>query len=169
MSDNSTPDVFQKPVAKDEGSNTWHDPETGEVERGRWMLVGFKGKNEFKDFWMANMLAFEEHAELRLPARTLWVRDLLYGLLEFENWIKVDRQAIAKRLKLRPENVSREITKLTKMGFLLKGNRSCGSFSYKLNPDIGWRGKAVEHKTAISQRDAKLEQLGATLIEGGLS
>jgi len=63
----------------------------------------------------------------------------LLGNMDFENWIQVTQESIAKELGMERTNVTKAIKKLSKKGIIEVAKRGRMNI-YRLNPDIAWRG-----------------------------
>ena len=128
------------------------DLETGEVMMGVPVWVGAKSSPYGSRWFMANqeaLLAIARDKELTAePYRVLMV---LFGKLDFENWIHIAQNEIAETLCMQRSHVSRIIKLLEHKGILLRGPKIGRSHSYRLNPHYGGKGKVT---SSIEQRSS---------------
>lgn len=73
------------------------------------------------------------------------------AVIDYENYLKVPTKEIAEALGIQPQNVSRSLSKLCEYGIILKGAKSGRSYTYRLNPHVGFKGKAKNQKDAIDE------------------
>lgn len=73
------------------------------------------------------------------------------AVVDFENYLKVPTKEIAEELGIQPQNVSRSLAKLCDYGILLRGAKSGRSYTYRLNPHVGFKGKAKNQKDAVDE------------------
>lgn len=117
---------------------------------------------------MAMQEAFTYLAKLNLPQEQMRVLMLMMGKLDFENWIRVSQAELADELGMKRPNVSKAIKLLVEKGILHKGPKVGNSWTYRLDPYFGWKGKASKKKAAEKTiREAKKK--GLTVIDGGMS
>jgi len=64
----------------------------------------------------------------------------LIGHLDFDNYLRVSRQEIAKYLGMQPVNVSRAMKKLKELDVIVEGPPAGKFKTYRLNPWIAHRG-----------------------------
>lgn len=114
---------------------------------------------------MAIQDGFLHLAKQNFSGRTRRVLDYLFAKLDFENWIRISQSDIAKDLDLNRANVSRAIKQLCDKGIIHKGPKFGTTWTYRLDPNFGWKGKASKKKAA---EDAirKAKQRGWDVIEG---
>lgn len=60
--------------------------------------------------------------------------------LDFENWIMVPQSDVAYGLGMKRPSVSRQIALLEKKQVILRGPRVGRSWTWRLNPEYGWKG-----------------------------
>lgn len=77
--------------------------------------------------------------------RVFWA---LIERLNFENDICLVQAEVAIELGMRFQNVSRAIKELIEQDIILKGPKNGRSHTYKLNPNMGWRGSGKGHQRA---------------------
>ena len=83
----------------------------------------------------------------------------LLAELDYENYIQVAQIEIAEALKMQKSHVSRAVKNLIDFGVILEGPKIGRSKTYRLNPQFGWKGTAVNHKRALKN--------GMSVITGG--
>ncbi|MEC8195744.1 MAG: replication/maintenance protein RepL [Pseudomonadota bacterium] len=146
-------------------SGDWFDHETGEVmEYGVAVIVTPKKKMGFREGWVAmSQGAMEVFKDIRSAdqQRVLWA---LLEVLDFENHIQVSQTKICKDLNMAPANVSRSIKALHERGVLIKGPKVGRSLTYRLNPDMGWKGSAKQHNQALQDR---MKQANMRVVTSG--
>lgn len=67
----------------------------------------------------------------------------LLAKLDFENYIRITQTKIASELGMQRTNVTRAIKGLLDRDILRKGPKVGGSNTYRLNPMIGHKGRAI--------------------------
>lgn len=128
------------------------DLETGEViEDGFIAYVAPKRQNAF-----GNWIAMAQDMFMNLAKSGLNSTDnkVLYALLsklDFENLLVINQSELAKELGLQRQNFSRSVQRLIKEGIILQGPKIGVSRSFRLNPTVGWKGSASNHKKAVKQ------------------
>lgn len=128
------------------------DLDTGEViEDGFIAYVAPKRQNAF-----GNWIAMAQDMFMNLAKSGLNSTDnkVLYALLsklDFENLLVVNQSELAKELGLQRQHFSRSVQKLIKEGIILQGPKIGVSRSFRLNPTVGWKGSASNHKKAVKQ------------------
>ena len=137
------------------------DFETGEIT---YALVPIRQKH-LGGFFMAIQEGFTYLAKLNLTQEQTRVLHFLFGKLDFENWLRISQIEIAKELGMKRPNISRAIKKLCEEGIIHKGPKVGTSWTYRLDPNFGWKGKASKKKAA---EDAirKAKERGWDVIEG---
>jgi len=136
------------------------DPETGEII---YALVPIRQKHIGGGFFMGMQDGFSHLAKSDLTLEETRVLMLLFSQLDFENWLRVAQIEIANELNMKKQNVSRAIKKLVEKGILHKGPKVGTSWTYRLDPSFGWKGKASKKKhTQDALRKAK--ELGLTVL-----
>jgi len=92
---------------------------------------------------------------IRKHATTLCVFLELLGRLDFQNELLISQTAIAKELDLTRSQVSRAVKTLCEGSYLLIGDKKQGTCkSYRLNPQIAWKGEAKTHRKALQEMRA---------------
>lgn len=134
-------------------SGEWFDQETGEIiDHAVALVVTPKRKMGFREGWVAmSQAATDVFKDIRSvdQQRVLWA---LLGKLDFENLIQISQSEIASDLSMAKANVSRSIKALRERGVLLQGPKIGRSSTYRLNPDMGWKGSAKTHNQALQDR-----------------
>ena len=70
---------------------------------------------------------------------------------------------MARELGMKASNFSRAVARLESLGIITRGPKSGRSPTFRLNPKVGWKGKAKEHFGALQKARAQ----GWNLIDGG--
>ena len=83
--------------------------------------------------------------------------------LDLENWMLISQAEFAREIGLRPQNLNRAMTKLEALGIIERGPKSGRSPTFRMNPQMAWKGSAKNHFTALQQAQSK----GWGLVEGG--
>jgi hypothetical protein len=138
------------------------DLETGEM---LYAVIPIRQKHLGGGFFMALQEGFMYLAQLDLPGRTRRVLDYLFAKLDFENWIRITQSQIAKDLGLDRADVSKAIKQLVDHQIILKGPKVGNSWTYRLDPAFGWKGKA-KNKKAAERAIQKAREKGWDVIEG---
>ena len=70
------------------------------------------------------------------------LRVFLYmaGRLDFENYIRIQQTEIVEALDMQKTNVSRSVRMLESKNILLRGPKIGQSYSWRLNPNFGYKG-----------------------------
>lgn len=76
----------------------------------------------------------------------------LLGHCDYDNLIEVNQAEIARDLGMRGPNVARALARLVGSDLVAAGPRIGMHRSYRLNPEMAWRGKAVGHHAALRAR-----------------
>lgn len=127
------------------------DSRTGEVLEGRFAWIPAKRVNGFGEDWIAmsqnamkTILGMKTAGEI--SGRDLDVLLMLTTVLDFENDVVIQQTDIAESLSMRRPHVSRSLSNLVQREILLEGRRVGRNKAYKLNPWIGWKGSARNHR-----------------------
>lgn len=86
---------------------------------------------------LARLMAFDKELSRQEPMRVFWY---LVTRLDFENYIRVPQAEIVETLDMKKQNVSRAISLLESKGVLLRGPKVGQSYSWRLNPNCGFKG-----------------------------
>lgn len=126
-----------------------YDRDTGQVLRETLPPVVFLGRpktfNELygRGAWwvmsdsLPDLMAFDKELSRQEPTRVFWY---LVKRLDFENYIRVPQVEVAEALEMKKPNVSRAIALLENKGVLLRGPKVGQSYSWRLNPNCGFKG-----------------------------
>lgn len=136
------------------------DLSTGEVVGSFVAVIRPKQKSSFERHFTMNQDALMILAK-NLKGEELRVLMVLLSELDYENYIQVPQMDIVEKLGMQRSNVSRSIKVLLDIGVILLGPKIGRSFSYRLNPQFGWKGTVTNHRKALKN--------GLCVIEGGLS
>jgi hypothetical protein len=143
---------------------TAYDRDTGQVLRETLPPVVFLGRpktfNELygKGAWwvmadaLARLMAFDKELSRQEPTRVFWY---LVTRLDFENYIRVPQAEIVEALEMKKQNVSRAISLLEGKGILLRGPKVGQSYSWRLNPNCGFKGDP--RGKVVRLHDGKIE------------
>lgn len=115
--------------------------EDGEIEQ--WAMVPLKRKVITGGFFMAIQEGFIWISQLE-GIKLQEMRILLYimGKLDFENYINISQKQVAEALGMKKQNVSAAFKTLEKYGIIHKGPKVGLSWTYRLDPNFGYKGKA---------------------------
>jgi DNA-binding transcriptional ArsR family regulator len=137
------------------------DGETGEIVYG---LVEIKKKYITGGFFMAMQEGFTHIAKLGLTGEQLSVLMIIFGKLDFENWLKMSQQEIADQLGMKKPNVSRSMAVLVEKGIIHKGPKVGTSCTYRLDPSFGLKGRAKNERTIRKDIATLAREKGLRLI-----
>nr|CRY97635.1 hypothetical protein [uncultured prokaryote] len=129
------------------------DVETGEIITGVYVgLYLNKRQNGFqKQGWLAmGQSALLKIAQAPLGDEARRVFFALAGSIDYENWIRVPQNELAELLGMKKGNFSRAISRLEHEGILLRGPKVGRSSTFRLNPELGWKGSAKNHREALN-------------------
>lgn len=141
------------------------DEDTGEVLDGFVAYIAPKRVNGFGQEWLAmSQAAALMFAQSDLGASDMKVFFALLAKLDFENLLVINQAEIARMIGMNRHHMNRSIKKLLELEVLFEGPRIGVSRSYRLNPRMGWKGSAVNHRAAL---DKRMESSGLSVIEGG--
>lgn len=87
------------------------------------------------------LIEIAKDGELTLePTKVLM---FLFGQLSFENYLHISQKDIAESLGMQKPNVSRAMKLLIAKGIILDGPKVGRMKSYRLSPDLGWKGRVT--------------------------
>lgn len=151
-----------------------YDRDTGQVLRETIPPVVFLGRpRAFNDLYgrgrwwimsdtLAEAMAFDKELSRQEPTRVFWY---MVKRLDFENYIRVPQAEIVEALEMKKQNVSKAIALLERKGVLLRGPKVGQSYSWRLNPNCGFKGdpngkviKFPDGKIGFSQRHEITEE-----------
>lgn len=126
------------------------DTETGEVLEGRFGFIPTKKKNGFVDGWVAMsqnamQMILQMKCSGEIDGRDLDVLLLLTTILDYENLLLVNQTDMGRKLGMKQPNVARSLKILLKKNLLIEGPKTGRSKTYRLNPNVGWKGTAKNH------------------------
>lgn len=111
-------------------------------EDGSLAVVWFRRKWTGYSFFMGFQRAFEEIALMRLGSEAKDVFLFILGTVDFHNEVVIPQVEIARKLRMKKQNVSRAIKALVDKRVLLKSELGYKQKrSLKLNPMYAWKGK----------------------------
>jgi hypothetical protein len=91
---------------------------------------------------------------------------LLIKRLDFENLLVVNQVELAEKLGTHRQHIQRSLKKLIEIEVLLEGPKQERNRTYRLNPDIGWKGTSEKHVLALNDyRQTRASAL--KVLEGG--
>ncbi|AXE10808.1 hypothetical protein EX975_25410 [Salmonella enterica subsp. enterica serovar Gaminara] len=134
------------------------DTNTGEDLGGFVAVIRPKQKSAFERHFTMNQAALLTIAN-SLTGEQLKVLLALLSELDYENFIQVAQADIAESLHTSKFQVSRSIKAILDLGIILQGPKIGRSYSYRLNPQFGWKGTVSNHKKALKN--------GLSVIQGG--
>jgi len=134
------------------------DLDTGEDLGGFVAVIRPKQKSAFERHFTMNQSALHSIAN-ELNHDQMRVLMALLAELDYENYIQVAQIEIAEALNMQKSHVSRAVKNLIDFGVILEGPKIGRSKTYRLNPQFGWKGTAVNHKRALKN--------GMSVITGG--
>ena len=118
-----------------------YDKNTGEIIEGVPVLCGVK-RNPYSTGWVMNsqqaleLIAQDKEITGRIH-RVLW---LLVAHLDFENWIQLSQKEICRKLDMKKQDVSSAVKVLEEKEIIIRGPKVGRSYSFRLNPMLGWKG-----------------------------
>lgn len=134
----------------------------GEIEQ--WAVVPMKKKHISGGFFMAMQEGFIYLATLGLEGRTKDVLFYIMGKLDFENYINLSQKDVSNALGMKKANVSSAFKELETYGIVHKGPKVGLSWTYRLDPSFGYKGKAKNISKTQSAID-KAKEMGFEVIE----
>jgi len=140
------------------------DTETGEII---YTVVELKRKYYTGGFFMAMQEGFTHIAKLGLTGEQTSVLFLIFGKLDFENWLRLSQKEIADELNMKTPNVSRAMKVLVEKGIIHKGPKVGTMLTYRLDPNFGVKGRAKNEKTIRRDIEALARDNGLKVIQGG--
>ena len=127
------------------------DTETGEVV-SLVAVKPFKGPHPFKreGFVQMSQLAMMELAQHPVSGEARRVLDAFCAVLDFENFIQISLSDLAKLIGMEKQNVSRAVRELVERGIVVKGVKVGRSFTYRLSPTFGFKGRGSNFQKLMS-------------------
>ena len=120
------------------------DEQTGEVlSEEKYVFLAVPAREKIKEDWF---MAFQDAFEVLAKDKDIWgqptaVLHFLMSKLSFENFIAIEQVEIARELGIENPRVSESIKKLISKKIVEKGPKIGKTWSYKLNPYYGWKGR----------------------------
>jgi hypothetical protein len=130
------------------------------------VFVPEKHKSPFgKDWFAVAQTALDFLAQNRkyLGEEGFAVFCSLASKLDFQNYILINQAQMARDMHMDRGNLNKAIKRLEDLGILVRGPKSGISPTFRLNPNVGWKGKGKAHFGAIQEARAK----GWKLVKGG--
>jgi len=134
------------------------DRDTGEIFH---IPIFTKSTYQGGGFFMAQQEGFIHLAKLGLKGQEMQILMYVLGKLDFENWIRISQAEISKELDIARSHISAGIKKLVEQGILHKGPKVGTSWTYRLDPSFGVKGRAK------NQKKIREEIRHLSVIEGG--
>lgn len=130
------------------------DADTGEILEGAVLGMFYpKRQNGFGKGWFAMAQdALMTLAKMDLGDEARRVLFAVLAKLDFENYILLNQAEIGEAIGIQRANVSRAISKLEEAGVLMRGPKAGRSSTFRLNPSVGWKGSASNHRQALRDR-----------------
>jgi len=135
--------------------------DTGEILEGVLVYCGVK-HNPYATGWIMNSQEALEilASDSELSKEAYKVLIFLMSRLDFQNWINIFQKEIAEKLNIKKQNVSRAISLLESKEILLRGPKIGKSYSFRLNPYFGWKGKTINlDKYREEKEQERIEKL----------
>ena len=132
------------------------DKKTGEYCESYVAVIQPKRRNGFDRGWAAmGFTAFDYMVGHRkqLGEEGFAVFLKLVSKMDVENFIQINQTQVAKSMGMKQPNVARAIKSLMKIGVILEGPKVGRCRTYRLNPHVGWKGSASNHKEALKKSE----------------
>jgi len=149
-----------KPLFDERGKmRGYEDIYTGE-QYGLPVLVGRKNNPYANGWYMGNQeLAREVFAKDKdIKSETHRVLWFIISILDFENWVQLSITEIANELGMLQPNVSKAIKVLENKEVIIRGPKVGRSFSFRFNPEFGWKGKVKNLDDYRKEREDRENQ-----------
>ena len=149
---------------------TKDEQENSEVGGGLGGLLGYTKPGRFGGFQGGFFMMGQDPGEVLalsdLTGVDLKVFLLLIKRLDFENLLVVNQVELAEKLGTHRQHIQRSLKKLIEIEVLLEGPKQERNRTYRLNPDIGWKGTSEKHVLALNDY-RQTRASGLKLLEGG--
>lgn len=144
---NKGPHPNSKPLGRHISSST------DTREDGIYVFIPTK-RNPYQQGWIMNAQDALESlaADKDFTGETYRVLLHVMAKLDFENWVLLTQTEIAKALEMKRPNVSRQFALLEKKEVLLRGPKAGSAWTWRLNPEYGWKGKVKSLNAYRRQR-----------------
>lgn len=119
------------------------DANAGEVLRGCMVYIPYRPRHTERFFMAFQDGLIEIAKDGELTGADFRVLLHLFGQLSFENYLHISQKDIAEALGMQKPNVSRAMKLLIAKGIILDGPKVGRMKSYRLSPDLGWRGRVT--------------------------
>lgn len=129
------------------------DRTTGEVlSEGALVWMPSRTQHPYGERWVAMTLDGLKKlmATPGIGLQEMKVFAELFSRLDYENFIQLAQIDIASATGMAKPNVSRSMKKLVEVGAIIPGPKVGRSQTYRLSPDIGWRGGKKQLRAALS-------------------
>jgi len=110
-------------------------------------------------FFMAMQEGFIHLAKLGLKGQEMQILMYVFGKLDFENWIRISQTEISNELEIARPHISSAFKTFVDQGILHKGPKVGTSWTYRLDPSFGVKGRAKNEKKIR-------EEIHLSVIEG---
>jgi len=110
-------------------------------------------------FFMAMQEGFIHLAKLGLKGQEMQILMYVFGKLDFENWIRISQTEISNELEIARPHISAAFKTFVDQGILHKGPKVGTSWTYRLDPSFGVKGRAKNEKKIR-------EEIHLSVIEG---
>ena len=125
--------------------------ESGELLQGRLCWIPAKRENGFKEGWIAmSQTALKTIIQMNasgvIDDRDFRVLFALTATLDFENLIQVCQVDLAREVGMHKQHVNRSLKKLCGRHLIISGPKVGRHRTYRLNPNVGWKGSAKNHR-----------------------
>ena len=135
------------------------DADTGEILPGVVVYLPHRPRHteRFLMTFQDALIEIAKDRELTLEPKNVLM--FLLGKLDFENFIHVSQKDIVVALGIDKANVSKAMKLLIAKGIILSGPKVGRVHTYRLSPDLGWKGRVVNLE--------KYRRAQLTVITGG--
>ena len=122
-----------------------------------------KSKNLGKDWVALYQKAISTIADMNLPNEQYRVFLKLLSKVDFENFLRVSQNDIAKELDMKQPNVAKAIKGLIGKNIIVEGPRAGLNKTYRLNPYVAHKG--ANRKESIINFEDELSKQGKNIID----
>lgn len=121
------------------------DLDTGEMVNGvniydTQKRTGFQLLYGWNYCFMSQNSMMKIAADKELTGQQLRVFLYLTGKMDFENFLRIRQEDIAKELDMQKADVSRAMKLLETKGVLQRGPKVAQSYTWRMNPNYGYKG-----------------------------
>ncbi|MBY5927472.1 MULTISPECIES: replication/maintenance protein RepL [unclassified Halomonas] len=148
---------MSKHVRDKDGRLCTLDTETGELVPVNVISVPIRNYNAFKGGWLAmSQVALKKIVTNEKMNQTDYKVFLsICAHLDYENYLMVQQKEIALEIGMQPTHFNRSLKKLVQLNILELGDKVGRSNTYRLAPDVGWKGTAKNHKKEFVEKAEK--------------